>query len=329
MLRRSLLSAAAACASALALPRLSEAAVPPGDRHILHVLNRLAFGPTREDFGHVKRIGIEAYITEQLDPRALAEPPELAARLAGLETLRLDPIELFVRYGPPRPADGAKPSPDDVKARREAARVIVREAAEARVLRALYSPRQLEQVMVDFWFNHFNVFAQKGLDHLWIGAYEEAAIRPNALGHFADLLRATARHPAMLFYLDNWENSAPGSKMPNGREAGINENYARELTELHTLGVDGGYTQEDVVALAEILTGWGLNRPKMPPPDRTGFYFDPSRHQWGGKRFLGRDIAPSGVAEGVEALDVLAKSPATARYIAKKLAQYFAADAAD
>src|SRR6266851_5153722 len=327
MLRRSLLSAAAACASSLALPRFSGAAEPPGDRQILHVLDRLAFGPTREDFRHVKRVGIERYIAEQLDPKALSEPPELAARLAGFETLRLDPIELFVRYGPPRPADGAKPSPDEIKARREAARIIVREAAEARVLRALYSPRQLEQVMVDFWFNHFNVFAQKGLDHLWIGAYEEAAIRPHALGHFGDLLLATARHPAMLFYLDNWENSAPGSKMPNGRDAGVNENYARELMELHTLGVDGGYTQADVVALAEILTGWGLNRPRTPPPDRSGFYFDPSRHQWGKKQFLGRDIAPGGAAEGVEALDMLAKSPATARYIAGKLTQYFIADA--
>src|SRR6266566_7053687 len=327
MLRRSLLTTAAVFFSLPALPRLANAAQPPADRQILHVLDRIAFGPTREDFARVKRIGVEGYIAEQLDPTAIPEPPELAARLAGLETLRLDPIELFVRYGPPRPADGAKPSPNDVKARREAARVIVREAAEARVLRALYSPRQLEQVMVDFWFNHFNVFAQKGLDHLWIGAYEEAAIRPHALGRFADLLRATARHPAMLFYLDNWENSAPGSKMPNGREAGINENYARELMELHTLGVDGGYTQDDLITLAEILTGWGLNRPRMPPADRTGFYFDPSRHQWGGKRFLGRDIAPSGVGEGVEALDILARSPATARRIAGKLAQHFIADA--
>jgi uncharacterized protein (DUF1800 family) len=180
--------------------------------------------------------------------------------------------------------------------------------------------------MVDFWFNHFNVFAQKGLDHLWIGAYQETAIRPHALGRFRDLLRATARHPAMLFYLDNWENSAPGSTMPNGRAAGLNENYARELMELHTLGVDGGYTQEDVTALARILTGWGLARPRMPPPDRSGFYFDAARHDTAAKRFLGRDIAATGEAEGEEALDMLAKSPATARHIAQKLAGYFVAD---
>jgi uncharacterized protein (DUF1800 family) len=326
MLRRSLLTTAAVVFALPALPRLAKAAAMP-DRQILHVLDRLAFGASEKDFARLKRAGIDRYIAEQLDPQGLTEPPELTARLAQLETLRLDPIELFQRYGPRLAGGGPKPSPEEIKARREAARIIVREASEARVLRALYSSRQLEQVMVDFWFNHFNIFAEKGLDHLWVGAYEETAIRPHALGRFADLLRATARHPAMLFYLDNWENSAPGSKMPNGREAGINENYARELMELHTLGVDGGYTQADVVALAEILTGWGLLRPRMPPPDRSGFYFDLSRHQWGEKRFLGHDIQPAGVAEGAEALDILAKSPATARRIASKLAQYFVADA--
>src|SRR5439155_2649840 len=193
-----------------------------------------------------------------------------------------------------------------------------REAAHARLLRALYSRRQLQEVMVDFWYNHFNVFAEKGLDHLWVGAYEAEAIRPYALGRFRDLLGATARHPAMLFYLDNWENSAAGSKMPNGREAGLNENYAREVMELHTLGVDGGYGQDDVVALARILTGWGLARPRVAPPDRSGFFFDHARHEWGTKSFLGRTIAPSGAGEGLEALDMLARSPATARRVALK-----------
>jgi uncharacterized protein (DUF1800 family) len=327
MLRRSLLSGVAAFLSIPALPRPAAAVAPAADRPILHVLDRLAFGPTTADFRHVAAIGIERYIAEQLDPQRVPEPDALTERLAGFETLRLDPIELFVRYGPPRAGGGVTPSPEKIKTRREAARIIVREAAQARVLRALYSRRQLNEVMVDFWFNHFNVFAQKGIDHLWIGAYEETAIRPHALGHFRDLLRATARHPAMLFYLDNWENSAPGSKMPNGRAAGLNENYARELMELHTLGVDGGYTQEDVIALARILTGWGLARPRMPPPDRSGFYFDPTRHESGAKRFLGRDIAANGVTEGEEALDMLATRPATSRHIALKLAQYFVADA--
>jgi uncharacterized protein (DUF1800 family) len=326
MLRRSLLSAAAFCLALPALPRLGLAVEPESNRQVLHVLDRLGFGPTPADVRHVTAIGIERYIAEQLDPQTIPEPDALTERLAGFETLRLDPIQLFVQYGPRLPGGGVKPSPEENKARREAARIIVRQAVEARVLRALHSRRQLEQVMVDFWFNHFNVFAQKGLDHLWVGAYEETAIRPHALGRFRDLLGATAHHPAMLFYLDNWENSAPGSKMPNGRAVGLNENYARELMELHTLGVDGGYTQDDVIALARILTGWGLARPRMPPPDQTGFYFDPTRHDDGDKRFLGRDIADNGAAEGEEALDMLAASPATARHIAFKLAQYFVAD---
>jgi uncharacterized protein (DUF1800 family) len=303
------------------------AAGPDGGRAVLHVLDRLAFGPSAADVAHVKAIGVDRYIAEQLHPETIAEPPELTAKLAALDTLRLDPVALFVQYGPLRPAGGVKPSPDEQKARRQESRIIVEQAQAARVYRALYSPRQLEEVMVDFWFNHFNVFAGKGLDHLWVGSYEETAIRPYALGRFRDLLRATSRHPAMLFYLDNWENSAPGSHMPNGREVGLNENYARELMELHTLGVDGGYSQDDVVALARILTGYGLARGNRRAPDRSGFYFDTSRHDFTEKHFLGRTVAPSGLDESEAALDMLATSPATAHHIAFELAQYFVADA--
>jgi uncharacterized protein (DUF1800 family) len=178
--------------------------------------------------------------------------------------------------------------------------------------------------MVDFWFNHFNVYAQKGLDHLWTGAYEQEAIRPFALGRFRDLLGATARHPAMLFYLDNWQNSAPGTGR-GGKRRGLNENYARELMELHTLGVDGGYTQNDVIALARIFTGWGLGGPRV-GAGRGGFYFDPKRHDNGEKIFLGQTIAGRGMSEGEQALDILARSPASARHISYKLAQYFVAD---
>jgi uncharacterized protein (DUF1800 family) len=306
----------------------AEAAERASDRQVLHVLDRLAFGPTIEDFRHVKAIDIERYIAEQLDPEAIAEPPALTERLAGLETLRLDPVRLFAEYGPLREVDGKKPTPEEQQARRQHSRMILEQARAARLWRALYSPRQLQEVMVDFWYNHFNVFAGKGLDRLWIGAYEAEAIRPHALGHFRDLLRATAHHPAMLFYLDNAQNAAPGSKGPNGREDGLNENYARELMELHTLGVDGGYAQEDVVALARILTGWGLARPgALPEAGGGGFVFYPKRHDDGTKRFLGHDIAAQGEAEGDEALDLLANSPATARHIAFALAQYFVADA--
>src|SRR5260221_6358923 len=286
------------------------AAERASDRQILHVLDRLAFGPTAQDVDRIKSVGIDRYIAEQLDPASIAELPDLTERLAALDTLKLDPVQLFAEYGPLRPADGTKPSPDEQKARRQHARIILQQAQEARILRALYSPRQLQEVMVDFWYNHFNVFAGKALDHLWIGAYEQEAIRPHALGKFRDLLGAVAHHPAMLFYLDNVQNAAPGSKGPNGREAGLNENYARELMELHTLGVDGGYTQDDVVALARILTGWSLVRPNALPEKGSGFVFYPVRHEQGPK----------------EALDMLAKSPATARHIAFKLAQYFVAD---
>jgi uncharacterized protein (DUF1800 family) len=296
------------------------------DRQILHMLDRLAFGPTAEDAKHLKAIGIERYIAEQLDPDSISEPPELTQRLAGLETLRLDPVRLFAEYGPLRAVDGVKPTPEEERARRQRARLILEQAQAARLWRALYSPRQLQEVMVDFWYNHFNVFAGKALDRLWIGAYEAEAIRPHALGRFRDLLGATAHHPAMLFYLDNAQNAAPGSKGLNGREAGLNENYARELMELHTLGADGGYTQDDVVALARIMTGWGLARPNALPTQGSGFVFYPARHDNGDKRFLGQDFAGNGEAEGEAALDLLAKSPATARHIAFELAQYFVAD---
>jgi uncharacterized protein (DUF1800 family) len=180
--------------------------------------------------------------------------------------------------------------------------------------------------MVDFWYNHFNVFAGKGLDRLWVGSFEEQAIRPHALGKFRDIVLATARHPAMLYYLDNTQNVAAGTRRPNGGEAGLNENYARELMELHTLGVEGGYTQDDVVALARILTGWGLARPNAAETDGSGFRFYPARHDAGPKRFLGRDIGAAGEQEGIEAIDTLARSPATAHHIALELAQYFVAD---
>ena len=218
--------------------------------------------------------------------------------------------------------------------------MIADQATDARLLRAIESPRQLEEVMVNFWFNHFNVFSQKGLDRLWIGSYEEEAIRPYALGRFRDLLGATAKHPAMLFYLNNWQNTAPGSPGARGQFKGLNENYARELMDLHTLGVDSGYTQQDVITLAKILTGWGFRRPNQRTvnagarflqasqntPDSNGFFFDANRHDFGNEVFLGITIRGSGIAEGEEALDILAEHPSTARFISYKLAQYFVTD---
>ena len=301
----------------------------PSDLKPIHALNRLAYGPRPGDLKRIKSMGIEQYLKEQLLPESIPLPTGLANRLDGLTTLRLTPVRLFAEYNPP-PA-GKKGDPEAAKLAQQRARIVLEEASEARILRAVESPRQLQEVMVNFWFNHFNVFAGKGLDRLWVGAYEEQAIRPHALGRFRELLGATAKHPAMLFYLDNWQNTAPDSRGARGRFKGLNENYARELMELHTLGVDGGYTQEDVITLARILTGWGIRGPKAASSrtgtDGNGFSFDANRHDSGDKGFLGRPIRGSGIAEGEEALDILARSPATARHIAFLLAQYFVADA--
>ncbi len=320
---------------------LANAAAMPSEQREIHVLNRLAFGPSPEDIEHVKSVGVEKYIEEQLSPNSISLPQSLVDQLNALSTLRLSAAELFVEYGPPsyRGLQGDKMA---IQKARQRARVIVDQAVHARLIRAVESPRQLEEVMVNFWFNHFNVFAQKGLDHLWIGSYEHEAIRPYALGRFRDLLGATAKDPAMLFYLDNWQNTAPNSPGARGNFKGLNENYARELMEIHTLGVDGGYTQQDVITLARILTGWGFRRPGQPPPARVAraaaaqqtenvsntniFYFDPNRHDFSTKVFLGHAIKGSGIGEGEQALDILAEHPSTARHLSYELAQYFVSD---
>jgi uncharacterized protein (DUF1800 family) len=310
------------------------------DARTLHVLNRVAFGPSPQDLAWVKESGVQKYLEAQLAPERIPESPDVAQRLAQLPTLRMDPIQLFQAYEAPRPPRGEKPDPEVVKAARERAKVVMEEAREARLIRAVSSPRQLEQVMVDFWFSHFNVFENKGLDRLWTGAYEEQAIRPYALGKFRDLLGATAHHGAMLFYLDNWESVGPGSEaarrsQQQGKEKGLNENYAREIMELHTLGVNGGYTQADVIALARILSGWTIHRGNEHGPGgrievtKTGFFFDPRMHDFGEKQFLGHTIRGQGWQEGEEALDILAYHPSTAKHIAFQLAQYFVADDPD
>ena len=189
------------------------AADPTADRRAIHILDRLAFGPSAEDLRHVKEIGIERYIAEQLQPAAIEEPAALGARLAALDSPRLAPPELLARYTPPKIADAAKLSPEAARRmRRQQVRIVIQQASRARIWRALYSRRQLQEVMVDFWFNHFNVFAARRSTGCGSAPMRREAIRPHALGRFRDLLGATAHHPAMLFYLDNAQNSAPGSK---------------------------------------------------------------------------------------------------------------------
>jgi uncharacterized protein (DUF1800 family) len=238
----------------------------------------------------------------------------------------------------------------DGQVRRVPRQVVSEDLKEAKVFRALYSNRQLEEVLVDFWFNHFNVDQAKNVIqlqnqvHLLIGSYERDAIRPHVLGHFKDLLLATARHPAMLYYLDNWESMAPGAfavgpfapqrgilngvpnsilPSPLGRQAhGLNENYGREVMELHTLGVKGGYTQDDVIAVARCFTGWTVRDPNNPE-----FVFASFMHDFGEKTVLGHKIAAGGgEQDGLQAIDILAHHPSTAKLISKELAQRFVAD---
>ena len=206
--------------------------------------------------------------------------------------------------------------------------MVVTELQRAKLLRAVYSERQLNEVMVDFWENHFSIYANKDADRWMMTAFDRDAIRPFAFGRFRDLLGATAHSPAMLFYLDNWQSSVlkkyPATKDKAARQSGgINENYARELMELHTLGVDGGYTQKDVQEVARCLTGWTIRKPN----EEGIFVFNPQAHDTGEKTVLGQKIAAGGgIGDAEKVLDILAKHPSTAHFIAKKLAERFLGD---
>ncbi len=293
-------------------------------QRITHVLNRLSLGTRPDDRQQFERNSVDAYIQAQLNPTGLSEPAFLAKRLRQLSTLKLSPVELFEQYAVP--LNNSSLPETERKSLRQRQRQVLQEAIQARLLRAVASPRQLQEVMVDFWFNHFNVFVGKGPIKLWAGVYEQTAIRPHALGKFRDLLGATAKHPAMLFYLDNWRNIDPNSDYASRLSQGLNENYARELMELHTLGVNSGYTQADVESLTRILTGWGLVKRRKHSSDGSGFKFFPKRHDTSDKVLIGQTIAGGGMDEIETALDILARHPATAHHIGYKLAQYFVAD---
>lgn len=293
----------------------SYASLTSVDPKVLHIINRLSFGPRPGEIQRVESIGVEHYIQEQLSPDSLSEPANLTSQLSQLETYNMTPEQLaqYASLGP-------NPTPEARNAAGKVANHILDQAIQARLLRATTSPRQLQEVMVEFWYNHFNVDADKGKDRLWVGSYEQEAIRPYTLGRFRDLLGATAHHPAMLYYLDNYQNRIVGRPDGSGKYTGLNENYARELMELHTLGVDGGYTQQDVITLARIFSGWGIGQVT------SDFEFNPKHHDFSDKVFLGHKIKGSGEAEGEQALDILARSPATAHHISYQLAQYFVSD---
>ena len=201
--------------------------------------------------------------------------------------------------------------------------VVARDLADGKLLRAIYTNRQLEEVLTDFWFNHFNVYLDKGADRYLVTAYERDVIRPHVLGKFRDLLEATAKSPAMLFYLDNWQSVGDRPDRGSAARRGLNENYGRELLELHTLGVDGGYTQKDVTEVARCFTGWTIKQPQLGGE----FVFNPKAHDNGAKTVLGVKIpAGGGIDDGEKVLDIISRRPAAAHFISKELAIRFVAD---
>jgi uncharacterized protein (DUF1800 family) len=429
----------------------------PPDRQVVHVLNRLTFGATAADVERVRRIGIDAWIDQQLHPERVAENPALDEKLRNFQTLDLPTWQILDKYpalpaaltlrppsmlalnsltqqqrniltscsveerrvvlaaldpdtrglvlaGAPPPMleglpqdliqEGANARKAETEARQKELRRLMpplnellsqeqirtitagtvdeklallntfdfdkrrqviralppqayanlpalrREAmaanqpqnfvnselAEQKLLRAVYSNRQLEEVLVDFWMNHFNVFNGKGQDRVLLTSFERDAIRPHVFGHFKDLLLATARHPAMLFYLDNWQSQAPREDLPipaGVRRPGLNENYGREILELHTLGVNGGYTQDDVIAVARAFTGWTIYDPQK----FAEYQFNPAVHDRREKTILGHTIPAMGAEQdGLAVIDILSHHPSTAKFISKKLARRFVAD---
>lgn len=403
------------------------------EQKILHVLNRLGFGARPGDVEKVKAIGIDKYIDQQLNASAI-DDSAAQAKWKNIEVFNMTTADVFAKYPNPgallrqleggrtaqanAPNQNGDETPEQQQAqqreRREKLQTyyqkydlrpagqLIPQITANRMLRAAYSEKQLQEVMVDFWQNHFNVFAGKAAVRWYIPSYERDVLRKNALGNFKDLLVGTAEHPAMLFYLDNFESISPnagsqaaegqqrlqqalkqnGGKLPErmreqikqrrgindqqldeflknamnapkGQARGINENYARELMELHTLGVDGGYSQKDIVEIAKCFTGWTIADPRgyrraagatiqgtedkrinrlqrqqgVPDDIESGeYYFNERWHEKGEKTVLGQKINEGGVKDGLKVLDILVNSPATAKFIARKLAVKFVSD---
>ena len=304
------------------------------DQQITHTLNRLGYGPRPGDVERVRQMGLARWIERQLEPGRISND-RVEAALQAFPTLTMPVPELVRAYPEPDQKVLAKlqsgqMSQEEMRAMAPPEKRPFRIPAElqaAKLTRAVLSERQLEEVMTDFWFNHFNVDARKGAVKWMIADYERTAIRPHSLGKFRDLLLATAHHPAMLFYLDNWMSTkadfVPVAGPAKGRRLGLNENYAREIMELHTLGVDGGYTQEDVIEVARAFTGWTIDRPR----ERGTFRFLPVAHDNGAKRVLGHALpAYGGEQDGVKVIDILSRHPSTAKFVATKLARRFVSD---
>jgi len=297
----------------------------------LHLANRLGFGPAQGSLAHIGGLGFDGYVDEQLNPKTNQLPDALQSALHAIPSYGKDTPTLYRDFWwRVQMQNPGKPTREERRMLKPITNQVPDQSRTARLMRAIASPWQLQETMVEFWFNHFNVYEKKQACRIWTGAYEDEAIRPHTLGRFSDLLLATARHPAMLVYLDNARNVAPvpGGTTDNPRRklTGINENFAREVMELHTLGVDGGYTQADVTALAYILTGWTVGGDRETgEPIKGGFHFAVARHDPSPQTLLGRRFS-GGEEEGQAALLMLAHHPSTARHISFKLAQYFVAD---
>jgi uncharacterized protein (DUF1800 family) len=292
-------------------------------------LERVSFGLDTQSVLQYRRLGREAFLDQQLHAPETRLAAPIAAEIERLEISHVGPVQLLNEVNAQYKNINAMPDgPDKEQARKlvnDHGSRLAYETIRRDLLRAVYSPAQLQEQMVWFWLNHFSVFQYKANLRWLIADYEEHAIRPHALGHFRDLVMATLQHPAMLQYLDNNQNAV----------GHINENYARELLELHTLGVAGGYTQQDVQELARVLTGVGINvgeAPKLKPELqrmylRNGaFEFNPARHDFGAKVVLGHHIAAKGFGEIEEAVGLIVSQPACARFISRQLAIYFVAD---
>ena len=283
---------------------------------VTHLLNRTAFGARPGDLERVQKIGAEKYLEEQLHPPRV-DDQSTDALLVKFPTLRMSAGELLEKYQRPAQLRQGRQETQTPQFRMrrlaETPQLILQELQAQKIVRAVHSQRQLQEVMTDFWFNHFNVFWNKNADRWLTTPYEMDVIRPHALGKFKELLEATAKSPAMLFYLDNHLSSSI---------KGINENYGRELMELHTLGVDGGYTQKDVQEVARAFTGWSIDRPQR----SGGFMFRGRIHDDGEKIVLGHKIHKGGIRDGEEVLEILAKHPSTARFISTKMVRRFVSD---
>ncbi len=353
------------------------------DQAILHALNRLAYGPRPGDIDRIRQMGLEKWIDQQLHPDSI-DDSALEKRLEKYPTLTMSSTDLLAEFPPPSQAakaagDTKEQYRQELQQKRKTAMAqvmdtgddnmdraqaslakiqgpgrVIAELSMGKLDRAVYSNRQLEAVMEDFWFNHFNVFANKGADRWLLTSYVRDTIRPNTMGKFQDLLVATAKSPAMLFFLDNWLSVDPaafqhhqeeiamrrarfqgrfGSDFPfpgaagapaqgKNQDRGLNENYGREVMELHTVGVDAGYTQQDVIEMARCLTGWSVSQPRRNPD----FVFKPEFHAEGKKVVMGHTFNSGGEKDGEEALEMLANDPHTAKFISTELARHFVSD---